>query len=124
MGDSFHFMDRPKVPVHHEFKKSCYVSLQQAWFAWDDKKLDKVLKALREEDGLTQDEALAKMHFDATFFLDCVPRCVLAASKLCWRVRAVHETCGNLIDSETGKPLFNETAWKKANDVVAATLRG
>jgi hypothetical protein len=73
---------------------------------------------------LTQDEALAKMHFDATFFLDCVPRSVLAPSKLHWRVRAVYETCGNLIDSETGKPLFNETAWKKANNVLAATLRG
>ena len=70
MGDSFHFMDRPKVPMHHEFKKSYFFSLQQAWFAWDDKKLDEVLKALREEDGLTQDEALAKMHFNAAFFLD------------------------------------------------------
>jgi hypothetical protein len=50
MGNSFHFMDRPKVPMHHEFKKSCFFSLQQAWFAWDDKKLDEVMKALREED--------------------------------------------------------------------------
>ena len=31
MGDVFHMMDRPKVPMHHDTKKGYFVSLQQAW---------------------------------------------------------------------------------------------
>jgi hypothetical protein len=30
LGDMFHFMDRAKVPVHHEYKKSFYYSLSEA----------------------------------------------------------------------------------------------
>ena len=30
LGDSFHFMDRPKFPVHHEYKKSYFVALREA----------------------------------------------------------------------------------------------
>ncbi len=32
IGDSFHFMDRPKVPMHHDGKKGYFVALRQAWF--------------------------------------------------------------------------------------------
>ncbi len=35
LGDSFHFMDRPKVPMHHDGKKGYFVALRQAWFQWD-----------------------------------------------------------------------------------------
>ncbi len=30
VGDSFHFMDRPKVPMHHDGKKGHFVALRQA----------------------------------------------------------------------------------------------
>jgi hypothetical protein len=35
VGDSFHFMDRPKVPKQHDGKKGYVVALWQAWFQWD-----------------------------------------------------------------------------------------
>ena len=35
LGDTFHFMDRPKVSTHHEVKKAYFVSLRDAWFLWN-----------------------------------------------------------------------------------------
>ena len=35
LGDGFHFVDRIKVPMHHSYKKSYYVSLREAFFAWN-----------------------------------------------------------------------------------------
>ena len=40
------------------------------------------------------------------------------------RVRAVFEKMGNMTDSSTGKPLFNTTARKKANNVLKEILEG
>ena len=31
LGDVFHMMDRPKVPMHHSSKKGYFVALQEAW---------------------------------------------------------------------------------------------
>ena len=39
-------------------------------------------------------------------------------------MRAVFEKMGNMTDSSTGKPLFNATAWKKANNVLKEILEG
>jgi hypothetical protein len=47
LGDAFHFMDRPKVPVHHKLKKAYFRALQEAWFAWDPVALAEVKDALR-----------------------------------------------------------------------------
>jgi hypothetical protein len=33
LGDTFHAMDRPKVPIKHEYKKPYFVALQEAFFA-------------------------------------------------------------------------------------------
>jgi len=40
------------------------------------------------------------------------------------RVRAVYALYGPQVDSETKLPLFNEAAWKKANNVLAEILAG
>ena len=45
-------------------------------------------------------------------------------SQLYWRVRAVYELYGSMKDIKTGAPLFNETAWKKANNVLKGILLG
>lgn len=31
-GDAFHYMDRPKVPMKHGYKKAYFVALSMAWF--------------------------------------------------------------------------------------------
>eukprot|EP00956_Cyclotella_meneghiniana_P024296 scaffold48632_cov22-Cyclotella_meneghiniana.AAC.1 len=45
-------------------------------------------------------------------------------SYLYWRVRAVFAMYGAMLDSKTGKPLFNAKAWSKANGVLREILKG
>jgi hypothetical protein len=47
LGDGFHFMDRPKVPIHHESNKGYFFALKEAWFAWDRDLMDIVKYKLR-----------------------------------------------------------------------------
>ena len=123
LGDGFHFMDRPKVPVHHAYKKPYFHALQEAWFAWEPQKLKEVTDALRN-DGLSEEDIEAKMYHDATYFRNRVPRVVLPPSKLYPRVRAVFELYGPKIDMETQKPLFNKSAWAKASHLLQEILMG
>ena len=123
LGDGFHFMDRPKVPVHHECKKAYFHALQEAWFAWDPDKLKEVTDALLQ-DGVSQADIEAKMYYNVDYFRVRVPRVVLPPSKLYPRVRAVFELYGSKVDSETQKPLFNKTAWAKAKRVLEEIVLG
>jgi hypothetical protein len=124
VGDSFHFMDRPKVPMHHDGKKGYFVALRQAWFQWDPTKLAEVKATLRYERGMNNNEIEALMYYYVDYFCVRVPRVVLPPSKLYWRVRAVYETYGPMIDAKTKAPLFNKAAWKKANNVLKEILAG
>ena len=124
IGDSFHFMDRPKVPMHHDGKKGYFVALRQAWFQWDLTKLAEVKATLRYERGMNNNEIEALMYYDVDYFRVRVPRVVLPPSKLYWRVRAVYEMYGPMIDAKTKAPLFNKAAWKKANNVLKEILAG
>jgi hypothetical protein len=121
LGDAWHYMDRAKVPVKHKFRKAYFVALAEAWFAWDPVALAKVKEALRK-DGLTEKEIDQKMYFDVDFFIQCVPRVVLPPSQLYWRVRNAFLMFGYKEDD--GKPLFNDRAWKKANNVLKEILAG
>ena len=94
LGDGFHFMDRPKVPMHHEYKKGYFVALQEAWFAWDLEKLQQV-KGNLSADGLTDDDIEAKMLYGIDYFRQRVERTVLPPSKHYWHVRGVFEVYGN-----------------------------
>ncbi|KAK3247982.1 hypothetical protein CYMTET_42537 [Cymbomonas tetramitiformis] len=123
VGDAFHFMDRPKVPVHHVYKKSYFVALRNAWFVWDGAALDKVKATLRSH-GATEEEIEAKMYFDAKWFRERVPRTVPPPSKHYWRVRAVYMLFGPMIDTKTGAPLFNSANWARANNVLKEILAG
>ena len=49
LGDIFHFMDRPKVPMNHELKKAYFHSLTEFFLSWDPLVLDKVNAVLREK---------------------------------------------------------------------------
>lgn len=123
LGDGFHFMDRPKVPVHHECKKPYFHALQEAWFTWDPAKLQEVMDVLKA-DGLSEDDIDSKLYYDADYFRARVPRVVLPPSKLYPRVRAVFEVYGPKVDSESKKPLFNKTAWSKAAQVLREIALG
>jgi hypothetical protein len=124
LGDSFHFMDRPKVPMHHDGKKGYFVAPRQAWFQWDPTKLAEVKATLRYERGMNNNEIEALMYYNVDYFRVRVPRVVLPPSKLYWRVRAVYEMYGPMTDAKTKAPLFNKAAWKKANNVLKEILAG
>jgi hypothetical protein len=118
LGDAFHQMKRPYVPIKHEHKKPYFVALMRAWFCWNEKKLKHVKDVLRANDW-TEDDIKKKMYYHPRFFQERVERRVLPPSKLYWRVRAVYVKFGHMCDSKAGKPLFNKKAWKRANSVYA-----
>eukprot|EP00804_Cyclotella_cryptica_P030502 CCRYP_008559-RA/>CCRYP_008559-RA protein AED:0.95 eAED:0.95 QI:0/0/0/0.33/1/1/3/0/557 len=84
----------------------------------------KELEELMRLQGLSDSQIQAKKYYKARLFRDCVERKVPAPKILYWRVRAVFALFGNIIDSETKQPLFNKTAWKKANNLLAEILNG
>ncbi len=113
LGNSFHFinfMDRPKVPMHHDGKKCYFVALRQAWFQWDLIKLSDVKATLREESGVNEAAIEAMLYYDVDYFCVRVPHIVLPPSLLYWQVRSVYEISGPMLDSKTKAPLFNKAA--------------
>lgn len=122
LGDMFHFMDRAKVPVHHESKKAFYYCLSEAMLIWDPIILDKVKNNLKKE-GLSEREIEDKMYFDTYYFTQRVPRTAPPPSIMYPRVRAVYALFGNKRSSK-GVPLFTAANWNKAKNVLAEILAG
>ena len=102
LGDGFHFMDRPKVPVHHDAKKAYFVALRNAWFIFDPLRLDEVKAALRAK-GKSEEQIEAMMYYHFAYFRERVPRIVPPPSIHHRRVRAVFLLFGAMKDAETGK---------------------
>lgn len=123
LGDVFHAMDRTKVPVKHEAKKAFFVALREAFFVWNPQKLKELEDKMRDS-GMTDDEIKKQKYFNTQLFKDCVDRKVPESTILYWRVRAVYVAYGDVVDSETKKPLFNKRAWSKANNVLKEILLG
>jgi hypothetical protein len=123
LGDPWHGMDRPKVAVKHEYKKPYFYALMNAFFAWDENKLKKVIDVLLKA-GWTINQLETMLYFNPDFFRTRVERMILPPRQLYWRVRAVYVRFGDKIDSKTGLPLFNKAAWKKANNLLKEILLG
>ena len=123
LGDVFHAMDRTKVPVKHEAKKAFFVALREAFFVWNPQKLKELENKMRDS-GMTEDEIKKQKYFNTQLFKDCVDRKVPESTILYWRVRAVYVAYGDVVDSETKKPLFNKRAWSKADNVLKEILLG
>jgi len=123
LGDVFHAMNRSKVPVKHEFKKSFYIALMKAFFVWDSSRLKEVMDKLKEN-GFTDEELEDLLYYRPSFFNKRVEQIVLPPRQLYWRVRAVFVKFGSKVDSKTGKPLFNKRAWTKAKNLLKEILLG
>ena len=100
LGDPFHFMDRPKVPVSHGFKKGYFVALRRAWFMFEPTKYAEVKAALKA-DGYSDEEIEAKEYYDFAYFRRRVPRVVPPPSQHYHRVRAVFALYGPQVNSNT-----------------------
>jgi hypothetical protein len=123
LGDAFHAMDRTKVPVKHEAKKAFFVALREAFLMWNEEKKKELENHMRSE-GMTDDEVKMSQYFSPGLCRDCVDRCVPPPNMLYWRLRAVYALYGHMKDSKTNAPLFNDNAWKKANNVLNEILDG
>jgi hypothetical protein len=123
LGDCFHLMDRPNIPVKHESKKAYKNALKNAFFIWNPETMNALVEQMKEG-GMTDEEIESAKYFRPTLFHDCVERIVPAPKVLYWRVRAVFALYGPMIDSKTNAPLFNVRAWKRANNVLLEILAG
>ena len=123
LGDPFHFMDRPKVRVHHSFKKAYFVALRRAWFMFEPTGLAALLELLKL-DGLSDKDIEHKMYYDFAYFRKRKPRLVPPPEQHYHRVRAVYALYGPMKDSTTGLPLFDKTAWGRASNVLGEIRMG
>lgn len=74
--------------------------------------------------GMSKEDIDAELFYNPSLFKGCVDRHVPRPSVLYWRVRAVFVTFGNMIDESTGRPLFNDAAWKKARNILKEIRAG
>ncbi|KAL7491648.1 hypothetical protein ACHAWT_002097 [Skeletonema menzelii] len=124
LGDPFHEMDRPNPSSNkHEFKKAYFVALREACFIWNPIKLNK-LRTKMISAGLSDKQIDAQMYYNARFFRECVERIVPPPKILYYRLRAVFVLFGEMVDSKTKQPLFNDKAWKKAKSVLRDAREG
>lgn len=123
LGDPFHAMDRPKVSIRQDLKKSYYVAFMNAWLIWDDNLMNE-LRTRMAETGLSEEDIDAELFYNPSLFKGCVDRHVPPPSILYWRVRAVFVTFGNMVDESTGRPLFNAAAWKRAKNLLTEIRAG
>ena len=66
-------MDRPKVRMHHEYKKAYFVALRDAWFVCYPDVVERIEAVLRAKQ-LTTEQIEAKWLYDFDYFAARVPR--------------------------------------------------
>ena len=123
LGDAFHFIDRPKVAVHHSAKKAYKQAFGEAWLPYSATILAEVQATLAAA-GMTAAQIKRKRFWSPRWFRRRVPSYAPEPSILYKRVRGVFVLFGNQLDVKTSKPLFNDTAWAKANNVLKEILAG
>jgi hypothetical protein len=124
VGDAFHVIDRPKIPIRADHKKLYKVAFRDALLAWDPDKLKEVRAAIKEKDKKTDKEIDMDIYFNPAFWKACIRRRILPPRLLYWRVRAVFVICGSMVDLATKCQLFNKQAWKKAYNILKEILLG
>ncbi|GMI59793.1 hypothetical protein ScalyP_jg370, partial [Parmales sp. scaly parma] len=115
LDDSFHFLDRVKLSMHHPSKKDYFVALRDAVMIEDEEDMKKVVAALKKV-GLSDEQIKQRKKYNFKWFSMRVKRYVPEPKILYKRVRAVYAAFGDRKDSTKAdsKPLFTKTAWKKA----------
>ena len=73
LGDPFHAMDRPKVSIKQDLKKSYYVAFMNAWLIWDDTLMDE-LRTRMAATGLSEEDIDAELFYKPSLFKGCVDR--------------------------------------------------
>ena len=123
MGDILHAIMRMRVSTKHECRKSYSAAIVRAFLEWDPERLREI-KASLHDLGVTDREIEARLYYNIQWFASRVERRALPSHLLYWRVRSVLAYFGPKIDSVTGKPLFGNNEWRKANNLLSEILRG
>ena len=81
---------------------------------------------MRKKDGMAVDQIEVERYYNCDLYKDCIDRFIPGPKHLYWRVRSVFVMYGDLVDSKSGKPLFNKEAWTSAKNLLTETevLRG
>lgn len=87
LGDAFHFMDRSKLPMHHEYKALFFRCLRAAMFIIQKEDVEEV-KAVLEEKGLSWEH---KMAFDFDYIAQRVRRRAPPPDILYNRMKTVYD---------------------------------
>ena len=123
-GDPFHFMDHIKQTMHHSGRKPFFALLREAFFVYDQERLDHAIAVLKGKRGMTDGQIKSKMFYDFAFFRKRVPRTVPPPTIQYPRLRYVFSLCGDIEDESTGEPLFNASRWAKAEALLSECANG
>lgn len=105
LADTFHFMDRAKLPMHHEYKALFFRSLRAAIFIMSKSDVDDICEVLRHKEGTSWQY---KMAFEFEYIAKRVRRIIPPANILYFRMKAVYCFFKNKIDSKTNVILFHD----------------
>ena len=120
LGDIFHFMDRAKVPTHHEFKGLFFRALRAAVYIMHKGDVDDV-KTVLESKGVSWEK---KMAFDFTYISQRVRRKVPNPDVLYYRLKAVFDFFNDKKDTTTGTTLLSEKNKKKFRNMLETVKLG
>ena len=127
LGSGFHCGHRvgALISTKQTHRKAFCVAFSEALYAWDEDDMNVLFDNMKEHvEDMDRKDFLLLRYFRRRYFVKRVKRHCLPPSKLYWRVRAVFEVFGAAIDKKTGKPLFNDVAWTKANGILKEILCG
>ena len=120
LGDIFHFMDRAKLPMHHEYKALFFRALRASVFIMCKQDVEDV-KTVLEAKRISWEK---KMAFDWNYIAHRVRRHVPKPEVLYHRMTAVYEFFCDKIDTTTGVKLFNDKNKKKFKNMLDTVKRG
>jgi len=122
LGDIFHVTNQFKISVHHGMRRPFMRSLRDALLipdAEDKANVSRVLAAKPEPLTFAQ-----KVKFNSDWVWQRVKRYAPAPEILTPRVTQVLQFYGPLLDAVTGQPLFNDSSWEKAKNVIENVRMG
>ena len=121
LGDLFHFMDRAKLPMHHEYKALFFRSLRAAVFIMVKSDVEEVKEVLKSKPGHSWEY---KMAFDFQYIAKRVRRRVPPPTILYNIIKAVFEFFKDKKDTKTGVILFHDKNKKKFNNMLEMVKKG
>ncbi|GFH43535.1 hypothetical protein CTEN210_07273 [Chaetoceros tenuissimus] len=124
LGSPFHAIHRFKLMMKHSHRKAFYVALSEAFFQWSEQDLAVLEAKLAEKKGMDRKAIYLCRYFKRKYFSKRCRRICLPPSRLYWRIRNVFEIFGSKCDVDTGKPLFSDGDWVKANTILKEVLHG